>query len=66
MLDNIKKAAMNHAMKILSHPTVTKFISDPRVMNALGKGIQIHGQIRSHIEGKIRSIAESFNLGEKK
>ena len=66
MLEEAKKAAMTGAMKVLTHPAVTKLMSDPRVMNALSKGIEIHGQVKKHVEEKIRSLAETFNLISKK
>ena len=46
MLEDIKKTAMNHAMKIMSHPTVAKIMSDPRFTKALMKGFEIHTHIR--------------------
>jgi hypothetical protein len=65
MLDKAKKAAMNHAMKLMSHPQVAKLMSDPRVMNALSKGFEIHGQVRSRVEETVKFLAQRFNLTSK-
>ncbi|HUU01312.1 MAG TPA: hypothetical protein VM425_07745 [Myxococcota bacterium] len=65
MLDQIKKAAINQAMKLMTNPKVGKILSDPRFMNAIGKGFEMHGQIRDHVEGKLRHLADSLNLVSK-
>jgi archaellum component FlaC len=65
MLKNVKKAAMSQAMKLMSNPKVGKLLSDPRVMNAITKGFEVHGQIRSSVEGKLRTLADSLNLVSK-
>ena len=65
MLRKVKKAAMNQAMKLMSNPKVGKLLSDPRVMNAITKGFEVHGQIRNHVEGKLRTLANSLNLVSK-
>ena len=57
MLDDVKKAALNHAMKIMQHPQVSKIMSNPKVMDALSKGFEIHGQIRHRVENTIRFLA---------
>lgn len=46
MMEDIKKTAVNYAMKIMSHPTVAKIMSDPRTTKALMKGFEIHTRIR--------------------
>ncbi|MBW1810948.1 MAG: hypothetical protein JRJ87_22355 [Deltaproteobacteria bacterium] len=65
MLKKVKKAAMNQAMKLMSNPKVGKLLSDPRVMNAITKGFEVHGQIRNSVEGKLRTLADSLNLVSK-
>jgi len=65
MLDQVKKAAMNHAMKLMSNPHFAKLMSDPRVMNALSKGFEIQGQIKSRVEDTIRSVAQMLNLSSR-
>jgi BMFP domain-containing protein YqiC len=65
MMKQIKKAALNQAMKLMSNPKVGKMLSDPRVMNAITKGFEVHGQIRNHVEGKLRSLANTLNLVSK-
>ncbi len=65
MLKKVKKAAMSQAMKLMSNPKVGKLLSDPRVMNAITKGFEVHGQIRNSVEGKLRTLADSLNLVSK-
>jgi len=63
MLEDIKKTAMNHAMKIMSHPTVAKIMSDPRVTKALMKGFEIHTQIRQKAENTFKTIHGMLGRG---
>ena len=65
MLEQLKKQALQQAMKLMSNPKFTKMMSDPRVMNLLTKGFEIHGQVRSTVEGSIKSMVESLNLATK-
>jgi hypothetical protein len=65
MIDQIKKAAINQAMKLMTNPKVGKILSDPRFMNAISKGFEMHGQIREQVEGKLRLLADSLNLVSK-
>jgi len=65
MLNQLKQMAMSQAMKLMSNPKFTKLMSDPRVMNALAKGFEIHGQVRSTVEGRLKSLADSLNLATK-
>lgn len=65
MLDQIKKAAINQAMKLMTNPKVGKLLSDPRFMNAISKGFEVHGQIRGQLEGRLRRLADSLNLVSK-
>ncbi|MBN2494433.1 MAG: hypothetical protein JXR96_07590 [Deltaproteobacteria bacterium] len=62
MLEEVKKKAFSQAMKLLSHPKVAQLMSNPRVISALTKGFELHGQMRSRVEGSLRHIAESLNL----
>ena len=64
-MQQIKQMAMSQAMKLMSNPKVTKLMSDPRLMNALAKGFEIHGQVRSQVEGGLRALAETLNLATK-
>ena len=65
MIDQIKKAAINQAMKLMTNPKVGKLLSDPRFMNAISKGFEVHGQIRGQVEGHLRRLADSLNLVSK-
>jgi pyrroloquinoline quinone (PQQ) biosynthesis protein C len=63
MLQDLKKTAMNHAMKIMSHPTFTKIMSDPRVSKALMKGFEIQTQIRQKAEETFKAISGLLGRG---
>jgi len=63
MLEDIKKTAMNHAMKIMSHPTVSKIMSDPRFTKVLMKGFEIHTQIRQKAEETFKTINGMLGRG---
>jgi hypothetical protein len=63
MLENIKKTAMNHAMKIMSHPTVSKIMSDPRFTKVLMKGFEIQTQIRQKAEETFKTINTMLGRG---
>ncbi len=65
MLEQMKKQAMQQAFKLMSNPKFTKLMSDPRIMNALTKGFELHGQVRNKVEGSLRSFADSLNLATK-
>lgn len=65
MLEDIKKTAMNHAMKIMSHPTVSKFMSDPRVSKALMKGFEIQTQIRQKAGETFKTISGMLGRGSR-
>jgi hypothetical protein len=56
MLEDLKKTALNHVMKIMSHPTVTKIMSDPRVTKTLIKGFEIHTRIRQKASETFQTI----------
>ncbi len=56
---------MQQAMKLMSNPKFTKLMSDPRVMNAIAKGFEFHGQVRSTLEGGLKTLADSLNLATK-
>ena len=65
MLNQFKQMALNHAMKLMSNPKFTKLMSDPRVMNAIAKGFEFQGQMRSQVEAGLRNLAETLNLATK-
>ncbi len=65
MINQLKQMAMQQAMKLMSNPKFTKLMSDPRVMNAIAKGFEIHGQVRNKVEGGLKSLADSLNLATK-
>jgi polyhydroxyalkanoate synthesis regulator phasin len=62
MLNQFKQMALNHAMKMMSNPKFTKLMSDPRVMNAIAKGFELQGQMRTQVEASLRNLAETLNL----
>lgn len=65
MLEQVKKTAMNGAMKVMQHPTVSKIMSNPRVMNAMTKGFELHSQLRTRVEGTIRTVRDRIPFGSR-
>jgi hypothetical protein len=65
MLEQVKKTAINQAMKLMQHPTVMKLISNPHVQNAMTKGFELHSQIRTRMEGTLRTVGEVLHLTPK-
>lgn len=63
MLEQVKKTAMNGAMKVMQHPTVSRIMSNPHVMNAMTKGFELHSQLRSRVEGTIRTVRDRIPFG---
>ncbi len=66
MLNQFKQMAKSHAMKLMSNPKFVKLMTDPRVMNTIAKGFEIHGQVRSRVEDSLLLLADTFNLATKK
>lgn len=62
MLEEIKKLAVEQAMRLMSHPAVGKVLSDPRLMGAISKGFELHGELRRKVEGGLRSLARGLSL----
>ncbi len=62
MLEEIKKVAIEQAMRLMSHPAVGKILSDPRLMGAVSKGFELHGEVRRRVEGTLRSLARGLSL----
>lgn len=65
MFEQLKKDAMNRLFKLMSHPQMTKLMSDPRFMNAISKGFELHGQIRTRVESRLRALHEGLNLASR-
>jgi hypothetical protein len=65
MLHDLKKAALTQAMKLMSSPTFTKVMSDPRVMGAITKAFELQGKLRGGVEESLRGLAERLNLATK-
>jgi hypothetical protein len=65
MLKQLKKAALNGAMKVMSHPGFGKVMSDPRVMNALTRTFEVVGQVRGRMDESLKDLAERLNLATK-
>ncbi|RME30373.1 MAG: hypothetical protein D6806_00325 [Deltaproteobacteria bacterium] len=65
MLGQLKKAAMEGVMKVMSHPAVGKVLSDERFMNLVAKGFELHGRVRGSLEQKARMIADALQLASR-
>jgi hypothetical protein len=65
MFEQIRQAAVSQAMKVMSSPTVTKMIADPRVTNAFSKGLMLQQQIRTQVTDNLRSVFDTLRLASK-
>lgn len=65
MFEQLKKVAVEQAMKLMSSPTVGKVLSDPRFTNALAKGFEMHGMLRERIERQVRAVADGLQLASR-
>lgn len=54
MLKKISEAAMREGMKLMSDPRVTKWMSDPRVMNAVGKAFELQMKVKGAVEEQLK------------
>ncbi|MFH1131607.1 MAG: hypothetical protein V1754_09740 [Pseudomonadota bacterium] len=66
MMEKLMQEAMKRGMKIMSNPTVMRFMADPRFMTAISKGFQIKAQIQEGIDSTLHSIADKLNLATKR
>ncbi|NMB73736.1 MAG: hypothetical protein GYA21_01250 [Myxococcales bacterium] len=64
MLDSLKKAAMQHAMKLLSHPWVGRILSDPRTGRLMSKAFECQARLQEHIK-PLLSLVEAFLPGKR-
>lgn len=62
MMEQLRKLAIERAMKILSSPAFARMMSNQHLMNALAKGFELQGHIRTQVEGGLRQIALGLNL----
>jgi hypothetical protein len=65
MLQKLKQEAMRQGMKLIANPKVMKLMADPRFMNVISQGFAVKGRIQSEIDGRLRWVAETFNLATK-
>jgi hypothetical protein len=65
MLEQLKQSAIEKAIKVIAHPKMIQLASDPRLMNALAKGFEIHSKLRTQAETCLRSVANNLNLASK-
>jgi hypothetical protein len=59
MLQDLKKAAMQQAMKLLSHPWVGRVLSDPRTGRILSKAFECQVRLQERIR-PLLGLVESF------
>jgi hypothetical protein len=60
--NTLKDAAVGQAMKFASSPAVTKFVSDPRLMNAAMKAMSIGGAVKANLDKATRLAAGAFGI----
>ncbi len=58
MLDEVKNTAVNYAMKIVSHPMVTKIASHPLLMKAVGKTFELHTKTCGRVKDTLHTVAD--------
>ena len=51
--------------KFIENPNISRLLSDPRLMNAIGKGFEFRSQVIEHLSKKFRIVKEQFNLASK-
>ena len=49
MLENIKKLAMEKAMKLMSNPKVGEFLSNPKVTQAMTRAFELKAKVEEHL-----------------
>jgi hypothetical protein len=62
LLNSIKDAFVGQAMKIAANPRVTQLASDPRLMNAAMKAMNLGSTVKTNMENAGRLAAGAFGL----
>src|SRR3954462_1256329 len=62
MLNSFKDVFVNQAMKLAGNPRVTKFMGDPRLMNAAMKAMSLGGAVKTNMDKAGRLAAGVFGL----
>jgi hypothetical protein len=58
----LKDVAVGQAMKFASSPTVTRLVSDPRLMNAAMKAMNLGGAVKANLDKATRLAAGAFGI----
>lgn len=66
MIDKLKNKALKQGMKLMSNPTIMKWLGDPRFINAINRGFEIKNLIQNRIHDKLRFVAHKLNLATQK
>jgi hypothetical protein len=62
VLKSIKDVVVGQAFKLAGSPSVSKFVSDPRLMNAAMKAMSVGGAVKSNLDKAGRVAAGAFGL----
>src|SRR3954462_9960383 len=62
MLNSFKDVFVNQAMKLAGNPRVTKFMGDPRLMNAAMRAMSLGGAVKTNMDKAGRLAAGVFGL----
>ena len=62
MLDKMKGAVMNRAMKLMTDPRVMKALSSPRVTQLIMQGMMLKGKVDEFMDDRTGFLARQLNL----
>ena len=61
-INSVRDAVMGQAMKLASNPRVTKLATDPRLMNAAMKAMNLGSAVRTNMDKAGKLAAGTFGL----
>lgn len=62
MIDKLKQQLLSQGLKLLSNPKVAQVMADPRLMNALTKGMEIKGTVQKSLDGTVHAVASALQI----
>jgi hypothetical protein len=62
VLKSIKDVVVGQVFKLAGSPSVSKLVSDPRLMNAAMKAMSVGGAVKSNLDKAGRVAAGAFGL----
>ena len=58
MFKLVRNMATDQAARILSHPKLAKIMSDPRVVSAVARGLELQNQLFMRMEESFKLVGE--------